>query len=437
MEYTVEDVSPVKKKIQITVDPKEVEAAIMGTVALYRTSVQLDGFRKGKVPSSVIESRFHDKIYQEAKQDLINVHINEVVQELKVTPVSSIDFDGKELVRDEPFAYSISFEVLPEIELPAYEGMEVEEEKAVVRDEEVEEVIGRILKDRAQLVPVDGNGPAVDGQVVELDFAAYENGQPLEGISAQNFQLSLGEHQALEAFEELVKTVPYGEEREGEVTFPADFIAPDLAGKTVTMKVKVHAIKERKLPELDAALAKTMGYDDVEKLRAAIVESYMSSRKGLNRGAAQKTLLDRLLKMVDFPLPEAIVDTHVRSMLADRKSRLERQGKSLESLGKSAEELRAEVLPEAENIARAQTFLLAVARKEGLDVPEQEVDMQLFQLAQRSGEDFKQLKDAYVRTGMIFTLKDRLLADKAMEAIYAKAKVVEVEPKESAEEASN
>lgn len=432
MEYTVEDLSPVKKKVHITVDPKEVEAGIMAAVALYRTTVKLDGFRKGKVPASVIESRFRDKIYEEAKQDLVNVHINEVVQALGLSPVSSIDFDGKGLERDIPYVYSISFEVLPTFDLPPYEGMDVEQEKAVVKDEEVEEVIGRLLKERAELVPAEGKGPAVDGQVAEIDFAAFENGVPLEGISAQNFQLSLGERQALEAFEDLVKSTSLGESKEGDVTFPEDFLAPDLAGKTVTMKITVHAIKDRKTPELNAELAKTVGYDSMEKLRAAIVDSYSTSRNNLHKAAAQKVLLDKLLKMVDFPLPDTIVDNHLRGIIADRKHRMERQGKSLESLGQSLEELTAEVRPEAESIARAQVLLLSVARKEELEVAEQEVDMAIFQMSQRTGEDFKQLKDAYVRSNGIFTLRDRLLADKAMEAIYTKAKVTEVEAKEEA-----
>lgn len=429
MEYILEDISSVKKKVQITVDAQEVEAAIKAAVALYRTTVQLDGFRKGKVPASVVEKRFHEKIYQEAKQDLVNVHINEVVGALAVTPISSIDFDGKDMVRGEAYVYSIGFEVLPTFELPVYEGLDIDQEKALVKDDEVDEVVGRILRDRSELVPAEGKGPAVEGQVVELDFAAYENGVALEGIAAQNFQLSLGEHQALDAFEDLVKTVAYGEEKEGEVTFPEDFIAKDLAGKTVTMKVKVHAIKERKLPEMNDALAKSVGYDSVEKLREGIVDSYKKSREGLNKAAAQKTLLDRLLKMVEFELPESMVETHTRTLVAETRSRLERQGKSLEALGKTLEQLITDARPEAENITRVQVFLLTVAAKEGLEVAESEVDQHLYQMCYRSGEDFKEIKDAYVRSGMIFTLRDRLLSDKAMDAIYAKSKVNEVEPK--------
>ncbi|MGE9985757.1 trigger factor [Desulfovibrio sp. SGI.169] len=430
MEYSAEDISPVKKKIVITTEPQEVEAAIMGAVALYKTSVQVDGFRKGKAPASVIEQRFRDRIYEEARQDLINVHINDVMQKLDVQPLSGINVDGAgALERGKPYAYSIEFEVLPVFDLPPYEGVEVEQEKVVVDEKEVGDVIERIRRDRAQLVPVDSAAPAADGQVACIDFAAYENGQPVEGVRAENFDLALGEHQALEDFEALVKTIPYGQEGEGEIHFPDDFIAKDLAGKTVIMKVKVHAVKERKLPELNDELAKSLGLESVDKLRETISRSYTQSRENLNKSAAQKTILDRLLKMADFPLPESLLDIQMRTLLTDLKARLERQGKRLEALGKSPEELRKEMLPQAEELARIQVLLLSIARKEGLEVSDQEVVAQIYQESLRSGEDFKTLRENYERSGLIFVLRDRLLADKAMDRVYAKAKVTEVEPK--------
>lgn len=430
MEYSAEDISPVRKKVVITTEPQEVEAAIMGAVALYKTSVQVDGFRKGKVPASVIEQRFRDKIYEEARQDLINVHINDVMQKLNVMPLSGLDVDTPDsFERGKGFAYTIEFEVLPAFTLPPYEGMDVEQEKVVVDQKEVQEVLDRILRDRAQLVPVDGTGPAVDGQIATVDFAAFENGEPVEGVKAESFDLALGERQALEDFEALVKTVKYGEEGEGEIRFPDDFLAKDLAGKTVTMKVKVHAIKERKLPELDDELAKTLGLESVEKLKETIGNSYTQSRGNLNKSVAQKTLLDALLKMVEFELPPSLVEVQMNTLLGDMAARLERQGRSLESLGKSMEELRKEMQPQADELARSQVLLLSIAKKEGLDVTDQEVNTQIYQLAMRTGEDFKSLREQYERSGMIFVLRDRMLADKAMDLIYAKANVKEVEPK--------
>ena len=272
---------------------------------------------------------------------------------------------------------------------------------------------------------------------MNLEVTGYEvvpvlDGNEVEGTleKEENFDLALGEHQALEDFEALVKTIPYGQEGEGEIRFPDDFIAKDLAGKTVTMKVKVHAVKERKLPELNDDLAKSLGLDNVDKLKETITRSYTQSRENLNKSAAQKTMLDRLLKMVDFPLPESLLDIQMRTLLTDLKARLERQGKGLESLGKSPEELRKEMLPQAEELARIQVLLLSIAKKEGLEVSDQEVNTHIYQESLRSGEDFKALRESYERSGLIFVLRDRLLADKAMDRIYAKAKVTEVEPRE-------
>ncbi|KAF1074599.1 trigger factor [Halodesulfovibrio sp. MK-HDV] len=434
MEYKVEDLSPVKKQINITVPVDEVNAALAATIAMYRTNVDLKGFRKGKVPTSVIEGRFKKEVYSEATQDLVNVHINEVIGEGELSPVSRIDFDGGELVRDEEFTYSISFEVMPAFDLPNYEGIEVEEEKVVVDEKEVDEVLDRIRGNMAENVVIAENRAAKDGEIAVIDFAAYENGEPLEGVSAENFQMTLGDKQALEDFETLVKSITVGEAGEGEVTFPEDFINPEFAGKTVTMKVTVHGIQEKKLPELNDELAKKAGgFDSIEKMREAVVESYKSSRLQLNKSQAQKTMLDSLLKTVDFPIPATMVDGHVDSLIQERIERLERQGKSVESLGKTPEELQAEVRPEAEEIAKTQVFLIAVAKKEGVEVADQEVDMQLHQIAQRAGQEFNVVKEYYSKNNLLFSLRDRLLADKAMDAIYEKANVTEVEPKKEEE----
>ncbi len=432
MEYKVEDISSVKKNITVTVPVEEVNGSITATIAMYRSTVNLDGFRKGKVPSSLVEKRFYKEIYSEATQELVNVHINEIMGELGVTPLSRIDFKGGELVRDVVFEYSFSFETMPEFELPNYEGFAVEQEKAVVNDAEVDEVFERIRRNMAELVTIAENRPGQEGDMVTLDFAAYDGDKAIEGVSAENFQMAIGEQQALPDFEALVKTIPAGEEGEGPITFPEDFLNADFAGKTITMKVKVHAIKERRLPELDDALAqKAGGFESLEKMRETVVASYMQSREQLNKATAQKAMLDKLLATVEFELPDSMVDMYVANLLEDLRAKVERQGRSLESLGKTAEELRQEVLPEAQHIARSQIFLMQAGRKEEVEVSEEEVDAQLQQIATRAGQEFDAVKDHYVRNGLIFNLRDRLVADKAMDAVYLKATVTMVEPKEA------
>ena len=431
MRYTTEDISPVKKKITVTVPVEEGEAALATAIAMYRTSVTLDGFRKGKAPSSMVEQRFQREIHGEATTDLVNVHINEIIGAEKFSPVSRIDFEGGEIERGKEFVYSISFEVMPAFTLPAYEGFAVEQEETVINDADVDKVLERLRSGMAEVTTVGEDRLARDGDIAVIDFAAFDaDGKPVAGVKADNFQLPLGEGQTLADFENLVRTLKPGESGEGPVSFPADFFNPEFAGKTFTMKATLHALKERRLPELDDAFAqKTGGFENMEKLRANIADSYLKSREKLHKSAAQKELLDSLLKLVDFPLPDTMVAGHVNAMASEILDRLERQGKDLSAIGKTEEGLREEVRPEAELRARAQILLLAVAREAELSVSEAEVDMQLRRMAMESGQDYNAVKDYYVQNNLLFALRDRLLSDKAMEHIFSKAAVTMVPAK--------
>lgn len=424
MEYNVIVISPVKTKVEVKVPAEEANAALAATVALYRHKADFKGFRKGKAPSSVVESRFRKEIVGEATNELLNVHINEIMGELGKSPLSRIDVDTVELVKDQPLDYAFEFEHAPAFDLPVYAGLDVEEEEAVVAEKDVEAVIDRIRGNLAELTPLAESRPAKDGEVVSVSFSVSEDGVPVPGVKAENFQLTLGEGQALAGFEELVKTVPAGSEGEGEMTFPADFINSTLAGKTVTMKVAVHVIKEKKLPPLDDEMAKKAGnFETVERMREAITMSYKKSRQDLHKAAAQKKLLDGILEKLDFPLPEALVETHLGQLIDDFVERLERRGKSLESTGKTLEGMRTEFRDQAESIARTQIFLMNVAQAEGLDVDPREMDMYFNQLSQKTGQDVLTLKQYYEQNNMVIPVRDKLLADKAVELIYSKANV--------------
>lgn len=439
MHYATEDLSPVKKKITVTVPVEEVEASLAATIAMYRTSITLDGFRKGKVPASLIEKRFHKEVYKEATTDLVNVHINDIITEAKLSPVSRIDFDGGELERGQEFVYSISFEVMPEFDLPPYEGLEVEQEEAVVNEDEITALVERVRLNMAEIVTVGEARTPCDGEIVVIDFEAFdEQNAPIPGISAENFQLQLGDGQTLDDFESLVKSLKPGEESTGPVRFPEDFFNTEFAGRTVSMKAKLHAIKERKLPELDDAFAqKAGGLENMDKLYASLRDSYVNSRTELNKSAAQATLLDNLLKMVDFPAPDSMLEGNISMMLGELQDKLERQGKNLAALGKTQEALREEVRPEAEMRAKSHILLLGVARAEELTVSEAEVDLQLGRIATQNKQEYSAIKEYYTRNNLLFALRDRLLADKAMDAIYSKAEVKIVPAKQSEENADD
>jgi trigger factor len=427
MQYKATDLSPVAIKIEVSVPPEEVTAALTTATMLFKGQVDIKGFRKGKVPTDIIEQRFRKQIAGEATNDLLGVHINEILGELAITPLSGLEVDAGLLTKGEQFDYCFSFEKAPAFDLPEYAGLTVEEEQTACAPEEIDKVIERIRGNVAELVAIKGDRAAVDGDVAMVSFTAYENGQPVAGVRADNFQLTLGEGQALPEFEALVKTVPSGAEGQGPMTFPEDFINQSLAGKTVDMHVTVHLVKERVLPPIDDELAKKAGnFETLAGLREAIAKSYEKNRQDLNRATAQKKLLDSLLAQVDFPLPPRMVEHNVGGMYEEFTERLERQGKSLAGIGKTEAEIREEFRPKAEELVKIQIFLLAVAAKEDLKVAPGEIDAELKRVALSSGQDLISVKQMYEERNLIVPLKDRLLADKAMDLIYGKAKIVAV-----------
>lgn len=441
MEYTVEEVTPVKRTVNVVVPEEEVNASIQATIALYRRDVEIKGFRKGKVPANIIEGRFGEKLYSEATQDLLNYHINTILTEMEVTPLGRLDMNpkGEELLeKGKPYEYSFSFEVVPSFDLPDYKGLAVEEEEVVIKPEEVDQVLERMRENSATLSRVEEHRTVQDGDVAMIDFQGYKDGEPIESVKAESFELRVGEGSALESFESIVKKLKAGEEGSGMVVFPEDFLNEDLAGQEIEMKVTVHAIKIKKLPELNDDFANHAGgCSTMEDLRNMITTSYERSRKDLHKSEAQKKLLDELKDQVEFDLPPVLVEAHIDQKVDTLRQRTEQRGKSLESLGKTPEELREQFREEAEDIVKSEIFLMAVAEEEEIKVQPQEVDFMLQKMAMQTGQDFNALKDYYEQNNLMVPLRDRVLQDKAMDLIYDNAEVTMVPASEPAEEAAD
>lgn len=420
MECVVETVNPTRKQINVTLSTGDVDAAINAGVNSYRKDLALPGFRKGKVPASVVERRFGEEIAARATQQKVNELVDEVLKEQGIEPFSRIDFDGdSELKRGQTFTCKLSFDVLPDIAFPVYEGLAVEEAKSEVGDEVIEEVVNRLRSRMASTTPVEEVRLPEDGDVADVDFDGFdENGEPVKDVTGQHFMLTLGEQQALPDFEALVKTVKVGETGEGPVAFPSDYGHAELAGKTVTMKITVNGLQSRVLPEVDEEFAKQVGLESVEKLRESIREHEVQNRKNAAKGEAMKKLLDGLLEGVDVPLPEGLLNSRVSRILDDR------------SHGPDAveptDEERASAKEQAEKDLRPEVFLMALGKKEGLTVAEQEVDMHIYSMSLRARQDYNQVREAYYRSGLVHELRDRILADKAMEHVYSKAQITEV-----------
>lgn len=429
MEYNVEDISPVKKKINIQVPVEEVNAALAGAVAILKNDLEMPGFRKGKVPTAIIEKQYGNSLEKEARDNLINVHINDIVQKLELSPVSPIVMHGedKPLKKGEGFEYSMEFEVMPSFDLPSYEGLETEQKKWQPNDKVVDELIERYRKAIATLTPADGNDPGQDGQIANIDFETILDGEVQKDFGAKNFNLELGAEEALPDFEALVRTIPPGHTGEGDVTFPEDFLAPALAGKTAKMRVTVNAVKNLQLPVIDDEFARKVNFTDLAHMRRTLEDACQSGSNRFHRNEAQNALLEQLVKQIDFPLPEAMVKTEADLLLHDYIERMQRMGKNPLHGVDSLVKLQENIQPQAENRTRQKILLLAIAKKENLSVSPQELHNALYEASQKMGADFREYVEKMESSGLIFQFRDNMLCDKALDLVYERAKITPVE----------
>lgn len=425
MQHTVEDISPVKKKVAVTVPAEEVDAILNRTTAQYRSRVTLPGFRKGKAPMAMVEKRFSQDIYGDAGGELVNGNISQILDEMNVEPLGELSFEGETppLKRGENFAYAFSFEFMPEIKLPEYDDIGVEEEPVVVADKEIDDVIDRVRRSMAERAPVEEKRLAEDGDVMTIDFAGTdENGAPVEGVSGENFQVSIGDGQVIPDFEALAKTIMPGDSGEGTVTFPEDYGHAPLAGKAVTMKITVTKLESRTLAEVDDEFAKKAGgFDTVDAMRDNIRETYTKNRTEMAKAKAQSLLLEKLLEKTEFPLPEGMVERYTQNIIQGKLQDLARNKDLATSIEKDFDKIKDDAKTEAEKYAKTQLFLLTAAKAEDLEATPQEMSAALRQIAARSGRDIKEVQEQYAQNNLFPALRDRILADKAMDAIYAKA----------------
>ncbi|MDR1125459.1 MAG: trigger factor [Deltaproteobacteria bacterium] len=429
MQYKVEEPAPLKKQVEVTVPAADVDKQIESLAARYRATVAIPGFRKGKAPLNRVLAQFAKDIYAEATENLINEQFDRIVGELKLEPASRANFKVASLTRGQDFTYSFSLDVMPEFTLPDYADFPVREEEVEVSAEEVDNVIENARRDLARLVPVEEKRAPQDGDVVNLDVAGFDaEGAEVPGLKVAGMDMTIGEKQIFDSFENFVKTIPVGEEKEEKILFPQSFANPDFSEKEFLLRIKVNAINMRELPELNDEFAAKLGqYETIGAVRDIIGNAFKLTREKMNRGSAQTRMLGELLEKVEFPLPESLVEHFTRVAQANSLEALQRQGADLGDA-----DIRTQILElarkEAEQRVREYVFLYRVAQAEGIEVAENEITQYLQQVAASSRRPFAAVRDEYIDNNLMGVAHDRIMSDKALNAIYAKAKVEKVSP---------
>ena len=377
METTVKELPDSRVRVDVDVDPRDVEGSIARTAEQLGKDMKLPGFRKGKVPPEMVVQRLgRETVLTQALESSLGDWYERAMLDSGVNPVGDPKLDLSDLPEEgKPLRFSIEVAVRPGAQLGEYKGLEVGRAEPEVPEDAVETEINRLREGFARLNPVER--AAKPGDVVLIDYEGKIDSEPFEGGTARDYLLELGEGRVLPELEQGLEGAEPGDERQVPVTFPDDYPAEEVAGKTAEFDVKVKEVREKELPDLDDDFASEASeFDTLAELRDDITEKI---REILDRQLAERFREDALDAAVDkakVQLPEPVIEARAGEMWRRVERSLRQQGMEpdnyLQLQGKTREEMIAQARPEAEQALKREAVLAAVAEAEGIEITEED-----------------------------------------------------------------
>jgi trigger factor len=389
--------------------------------------VRLPGFRPGKVPLTVLRQRYGSSVMGEVLERAVNDSSTAAMREHKLRPALQPKIEIVSFNEGKDLEYKLAVEVLPEVVPMNFAELALERLKPEVPDGEVDQALERIAKQQRKNAPVDR--PAQTGDIVVIDFIGTIDGQEFPGGSAKGQRLELGTGQFIPGFEDQLVGARAGEQRTVSVTFPADYGAADLAGKSAAFAVEVKEVREMAPQPIDESLAEAVGMENLAALRDAVRQQIERDYAGIARQRVKRQLLDRLAERHHFPVPQGMVELELdviwKQFEAERE-RMKQQGAASEGEGKNDDAIKAEYRPIAERRVRLGLLLSEVGRGNNIQVAQEELNRALAEEARRFPGHERQVIEYYRnQPGALDQLRAPIFENKVVDFILEMAKVNE------------
>ncbi len=429
MQHTLETPSSVERKLILSFEGEEVNKYIDSAVKELSRNVTLDGFRKGKVPAKVIEGKFPEDVQSRASEALVNTNIQKVLTENNIIPVSRVNFveiEGNtdtQIKRNAAYKFAVSFDVLPEFELPKLEELSIDEEQVVVTEAEIEAFSRRLRQTSATLNPVEEAREPKDFDICTVDIEGSFEGAAVPGMKGENIQVQLkpDADELSKEIENIMRSMKAGEEKTGKIKLPETYPDPNFRNTEIDMKVTLVSISEEVLPELNEELIKKFGFEDMEKFNEFVTENIANQSKQKIKTETQNKLLDQILEGYDYELPKSFVTAHKNEYMMEARKFVMQQGQDPKEAMEALKRMEEDSDVEARKQAKAQVFLMAVALSEKVVISDQELQNYIMRAAQETGQDPKEVMERLYQTGGFNEVSERLQAAKALEIVYSKA----------------
>jgi trigger factor len=445
LKATAERIEKNTVQLDIEVDVEQVSQALDRAYRNMVKQVNIPGFRKGKTPRPIFE-RFVGKeaLYEEAMETLVPEAYYQALEDTGVEPIDQPNIEIMQVEDGKPVQIKATVDVKPEVYLGQYKGLEVAKNVTEIQDRDVEYELERSRNRHAKLIPLD-EGTVEEGDQIELDFLGKIDGEPFEGGEGKDYPLTVGSKSFIPGFEEQLIGMPMGEMKEIEVKFPADYQAPELAGKDATFEITVKSIKRKELLELDDEFAKDVSeFETIEELRADIRNKLIKNAEERAEQQFKQDVIDIAVSNANVEIPEKMIEAQLDESIRNMDSRLQSQGIDLETYlnytNGSMEQLREQMMPEIEHRVRTNLVLEAIAKYEGIKPSEEEIKEECKKVAtyyQQDPEEFynmlkKERQLGFITESLVMEKTVNLLVESAV--VLDKADVIVESTKEHAGE---
>jgi trigger factor len=425
--------SATKREIQVEIPVEDVARQTDSLIQKYQKVARIPGFRRGHVPASIIRQRFSEEIKTDMVEALVPRFFRQEAERLSLHPVSQPRVTDLHLHDGEPLRFKAAFEVLPEIKLQGYKELRADKPEIAVSEADVEQAFADLRERHASFNPVEGRALA-DGDFAQVSLDGHPKaepasgeGKPGEGKPAEGQPVHMDEvlveiagKNTMPEFTEHLRGTNPGDERTFDVSYPEDTQDKRLAGKTFSYAVKVQAIKQKSLPELNDEFAKQLGqFQTMDDVRKAIREQMEAERKHEAEHAAKEKLVGELIQRNDFEVPDSLIEQQIDIRLERGLRALAAQGLTAEQMKKmDLNRLRVGQREQAIHDVKAALLLERVAEEENVQVSDEEVNRELEALAKQSKQTSEAVRARLTRDGGLDRIRTRIRNEKTLDFLY-------------------
>lgn len=411
----------VKREISVEIPADEVARETEVIVQKYQKVARLPGFRSGHVPASIIKQRFKEDLKSDVVEALVPRHFRKEAEKQGLIPVSQPQVTDLHIHDGEPLRFKASFEIMPEIVVEGYKELRADHPEIVIKDEEVEEAVNSVREQHATYTSVEGR-PLADGDYAQasMDGKPKENDATAQPVHMDEVLIEIGGKNTVPEFTENLRGANAGDEREFEVSYPEDVADKRLAGKAFIYTVKIQAIKQKNLPELNDDFAKELGeFSSFDQVRKQIRDNMEAERKHDAERQAKDKLVAELVKRNDFEVPESLVDRQIDLRLERGLRALAAQGMKMEDLKKmDLPRLRVGQRDQAVQDVKSSLLLERVADLEKIEAGEDQLNHEIEALAKQTKQTPEAVRARLTQDGGLDRIRNRIRSEKTLDFLY-------------------